>query len=129
MTCRHDRGETALHGAAYRGAPSVVEYLVEQGAEIDARSDQGWTPWTIANGVFYSLFYKEQPQTADVLAALMAARGISTDGMADELRTCFDCGRNRRTLRDKDGKRVAQPTPDRVPGQDTPEQQAAPPPE
>ena len=125
----NDRGETALHGAAYRGAPSVVEYLVEQGAEIDARSDQGWTPWTIANGVFYSLFYKEQPQTADVLAALMAARGISTDGMADELRTCFDCGRNRRTLRDKDGKRVAQPTPDRVPGQDTPEQQAAPPPE
>ena len=123
----NDRGETALHGAAYRGAPSIVEYLVEQGAQIDARSDQGWTPWTIANGVFYSLFYKEQPQTADVLAELMAARGISTEGMSDELRTCFDCGRNRRTLRDKEGKRVAQPTPDRVPVQDTPpEQQAAP---
>ncbi len=126
----NDRGETALHGAAYRGAPSIVEYLVEQGAEIDAKSDQGWTPWTIANGVFYSLFYKEQPETADVLAELMATRGISTEGMADELRTCFDCGRNRRTLRDKEGKRVAQPTPDRVPGQDTPpEQQAAPPPQ
>ena len=124
----NDRGETALHGAAYRGAPSIVDYLVQQGAQIDARSDQGWTPWTIANGVFYSLFYKEQPQTADVLAALMADRGISTDGMADALRTCFDCGRNRGTLRDDDGKRVAQPTPDRVPGQDTPiEQQAAPP--
>jgi nitric oxide reductase activation protein len=45
--------------------------------------------------VFYSLFYKEQPATADTLAALMADRGLSTDGMADELRTCFDCGRNR----------------------------------
>ena len=78
--------------------------------------------------MFYSLFYKEQPQTADVLATLMAERGISTAGMRDELRTCFDCGRNRRTLRDKEGKRVAQPTPDQVPGQATPpEQQAAPP--
>ena len=124
----NDRGETPLHGAAYRGAPSIVEYLVEQGARMDARSEQGWTPWTIANGVFYSLFYKEQPPTADRLAELMAERGISTDGMADELRTCFDCGRNRGALRDGDGKRVAQPTPDRVPVQNTqPEQPAAPP--
>jgi ankyrin repeat protein len=118
----NDRGETALHGAAYRGAPTIVEFLVEQGAQIDARSEQGWTPWTIANGVFYSLFYKEQPATADVLAELMAARGISTEGMADELRTCFDCGRNRGAARDADGKRVAQPTPDRVPSQASPPQ-------
>ena len=111
----NDRGETALHGAAYRGAPSIADYLVEQGAELEARSAQGWTPWTIANGVFYSLFYKEQPATADRLAELMAARGISTAGMADELRTCFDCGRNRGNARDAEGRRVAQPTPDRVP--------------
>ena len=111
----NDRGETALHGAAYRGAPSIVDYLVEQGAELDARSAQGWTPWTIANGVFYSLFYKEQPAAADRLAELMAARGMSTEGMADALRTCFDCGRNRGNARDAEGRRVAQPTPDRVP--------------
>ena len=111
----NDRGETALHGAAYRGAPSIVDYLVEQGAQLDARSAQGWTPWTIANGVFYSLFYKEQPATATRLAELMAARGMSTEGMADELRTCFDCGRNRGNARDAEGRRVAQPTPDRVP--------------
>ena len=126
----NDRGETALHGAAYRGAPTVATYLVEQGAQLDVKSKQGWTPWTIANGVFYSLFYKEQPATADTLAALMADRGLSTDGMADELRTCFDCGRNRGSARDADGKRVAQPTPDRVPGQDdaeaTPVPQAVP---
>ena len=124
----NDRGETALHGAAYRGAPSVAEYLVEQGARLDARSAQGWTPWTIANGVFYSLFYKEQPPTADRLAELMAERGMSTAGMADELRTCFDCGRNRGSARDADGTRIAQPTPDQVPGQNrAPERQAAPP--
>ena len=121
----NDRGETALHGAAYRGAPSIADYLVEQGAELDARSAQGWTPWTIANGVFYSLFYKEQPATADRLAELMAARGISTAGMADELRTCFDCGRNRGNARDAEGRRVAQPTPDGVPSQVEPAAQDA----
>ena len=127
----NDRGETALHGAAYRGAPSIAEYLVEQGAQLDARSAQGWTPWTIANGVFYSLFYKEQPQTAARLAELMAERGISTEGMTDELRTCFDCGRNRGTARDAEGKRTAQPTPDAVPIQDrasTPQEASPPPP-
>jgi ankyrin repeat protein len=112
----NDRGETALHGAAYRGANSIVEYLVSKGAKIDARSKQGWTPWTIANGVFYTLFFKEQPATAALLAKLMAERGISTEGMADEGRTCFDCGRNARVARDAEGTRVAQPAPAAVPG-------------
>ena len=31
-------GYTALHGAAFRGLPAVVEYLVEQGAKLDART-------------------------------------------------------------------------------------------
>jgi len=116
INARNDRGETPLHGAAYRGANSVVEFLVKNGAKTDARSEQGWTPWTIANGVFYSLFFKEQRATADFLGKLMAEQGISTEGMADNGRTCFDCGRNNRVLRDAEGNRVAQPTPDVVPG-------------
>jgi ankyrin repeat protein len=115
VNATNDRGETALHGAAYRGAPTVATYLVEKGAKLDARSNQGWTPWTIANGVFYTLFFKEQKPTADVLAKLMAERGISTAGMADEGRTCFDCGRNNRVARDAEGARIAQPKPDAVP--------------
>jgi hypothetical protein len=107
----NDRGETALHGAAYRGANTIVKYLVEQGAKLDARSKQGWTPWTIANGVFYSLFFKEQRPTAEYLAQLMSERGISTEGMADDGRACFDCGRNNRVSRDAEGNRVAQPAP------------------
>jgi ankyrin repeat protein len=111
----NDRGETPLHGAAYRGANTIVQYLVEKGAKLDVRSNQGWTPWTIANGVFYTLFFKEQKPTADLLATLMAERGLSTAGMADEGRTCFDCGRNNRVARDAEGTRIAQPTPDAVP--------------
>jgi ankyrin repeat protein len=116
----NDRGETALHGAAYRGANSIAKYLVEKGARLDAKSTQGWTPWTIANGVFYSLFFKEQRATADLLAQLMAERGISTAGMADEGRTCFDCGRNVRASRSTDGNRVAQPAPAVPPSGETP---------
>ena len=97
-----------------------MQYLVDKGAKLDVRSNQGWTPWTIANGVFYTLFFKEQKPTADLLAKLMAERGISTAGMADEGRTCFDCGRNNRVLRDAEGARVAQPKPDAVPVTATP---------
>jgi ankyrin repeat protein len=118
VNAANDRGETALHGAAYRGANSIVQYLVDKGAKLDARSKQGWTPWTIANGVFYSLFFKEQKDTANYLAKLMAARGISTEGMADDGRTCFDCGRNNRVSRDAEGRRVVQPAPDAVPRTD-----------
>ncbi|OFW26086.1 MAG: hypothetical protein A3H97_14060 [Acidobacteria bacterium RIFCSPLOWO2_02_FULL_65_29] len=115
VNAANDRGETALHGAAYRGANSIVEYLVSKGAKLDAKSAQGWTPWTIANGVFYSLFFKEQRNTAALLEKLMADRGISTAGMADDGRTCFDCGRNDRTRRDAEGNRLVQPAPDQVP--------------
>jgi ankyrin repeat protein len=114
----NDRGETALHGAAYRGSNTIVQYLVEQGAKLDARSNQGWTPWTIANGVFYTLFFKEQRATAEYLERLMAERGISTEGMSDDGRACFDCGRNNRVSRDAEGNRIAIEAPAVVPRTD-----------
>ena len=42
---------TALHGAAFRGLNEVVRYLVEQGADIDARDYRGRTPFRLAEGV------------------------------------------------------------------------------
>jgi len=44
------RGETALHGAAGRGADSIVRYLVEHGAKLDAKTKQGFTPLDFAMG-------------------------------------------------------------------------------
>jgi ankyrin repeat protein len=121
VNATNDRGETALHGAAYRGGNTIVEYLVSKGAKLDVRSNQGWTPWTIANGVFYTLFFKEQRSTADLLAKLMADRGISTAGMADDGRACFDCGRNTRISRDAEGNRIAIEAPAFVPRTDDPQ--------
>ena len=89
------RNETALHGAAFRGVNSVVEYLVEQGADLDARTVEGWTPLAIANGLSYSDFFKAQAHTADLLRELMAARGLSTKGHVVDPLVCLDCYQTR----------------------------------
>ncbi|SRR5579883_3283677 len=44
------RGETALHGAAGRGADTIVKYLVEHGGKLDAKSKLGYTPLDVAMG-------------------------------------------------------------------------------
>jgi ankyrin repeat protein len=46
----NDLGETALHGAAERGADKVVQFLAEQGARLDAQNRRGRTPMDEANG-------------------------------------------------------------------------------
>jgi uncharacterized protein len=69
----NDTGETAMHGAAYRGANSIVQYLVEKGARIDVKDKRGWTPLTIAHGVEYGAGAWDQPQTAAFLRKLLAA--------------------------------------------------------
>src|SRR5437867_4959662 len=45
-----DKGDTALHGAALRGADSIVKFLVEKGAKLDVKNKQELTPLDIALG-------------------------------------------------------------------------------
>ena len=100
------RGMTALHGAAFRGANDVAEYLVEQGADLDARTDLGYSPLAIADGFSYSDFYKAQKHTAALLRRIMEARGIPTGGEGHAIpgTLCFDC---LQTRRDQIEERVA----------------------
>jgi ankyrin repeat protein len=44
------RGETALHGAALRGADTLVQFLADHSAKLDAKTKQGFTPLDIALG-------------------------------------------------------------------------------
>ncbi len=92
------RGMTALHGAAFRGANNVAEYLVAQGADLDARTELGYSPLAIADGFSYSDFYKAQKHTAALLRQLMEERGIATDGEGHAIpgTLCFDCLQTRR---------------------------------
>lgn len=46
----NDLGETALHGAAQRGADKVVQFLADQGATLDAKNRRGRTPMDEAIG-------------------------------------------------------------------------------
>ena len=63
-------GSTALHGAAIRGADSIIKYLVEKGARVDAKNKLGWTPLIVAQGVFVANTEKAWPSTIALLKEL-----------------------------------------------------------
>jgi ankyrin repeat protein len=69
-------GDTALHGAALRGADATVKLLVEAGARLDVKNNLGHTPWRVAEGIFASNTFKRNPQTAALLRELMERRGV-----------------------------------------------------
>ena len=73
-------GSTALHGAALRGADSIVKFLVDKGARVDAPNRLGWTPLTVANGVFVANTEKRWPSTVALLQELEGRRPESTTG-------------------------------------------------
>jgi ankyrin repeat protein len=75
----NDEGDTALHGAVYRGgAIPIIEFLIAQGARLDVINDLGWMPVTAADGVEYTpAVLKRYPEAAALLRREMAARGLT----------------------------------------------------
>jgi ankyrin repeat protein len=74
-------GETAMHGAAYKWLPSVAQYLLNQGADLNAwnhKNKSGWTPLRIAEGVHRGMNLRASPEVAAVLRKAMIAAGVST---------------------------------------------------
>ncbi len=65
-------GSTALHGAAMTGSNLIVEYLLAQGANINAENALGWTPLMVAEGVFVANTEKAWPGTVALLRELGA---------------------------------------------------------
>jgi len=65
-------GDTALHGAAHRGANEVVQFLVDHGAKLDVVNTLGWTPYLIADGVLYPNTYNRHLDTAELMLKLGA---------------------------------------------------------
>ena len=93
VNARNYRGETALHGVGFRGVNIVLDYLVEQGADLTALTVDGWSALAIARGLSYTDFYKAQVHTAARLEELMQARGFDTEGDAHKVpgSVCYDC--------------------------------------
>ena len=68
-------GSTPLIGAIMSGQPSIVQYLVDLGADVTAKTALGWTPLDVASGVFCCNAKKEFPAAAEILRkALSGAR-------------------------------------------------------
>ncbi len=63
-----NRGYTALHGAAYLGDNAMVQYLVEKGANVKAKSKAGDYPADMANGP--TRFGQPHPETVALLEKL-----------------------------------------------------------
>ena len=65
-------GETALHGAAYMGTNTIVQFLANKGAKVNVKNKDGVTPLMIAEGkgprvAASNIFH---PSTADLLRKL-----------------------------------------------------------
>jgi ankyrin repeat protein len=75
---------TALHGAAFRGLNEVVQYLVEHGADINARDFKGRTPYRLAEGAKQSFQFQSWPETADLLKQLGADTRLGVPGTVQE---------------------------------------------
>ena len=69
-------GSTALHAAVVSGQPSIVQYLVDHGAKLDAKTRTGWTPLMMAGGVFFANSKKDFPAAAAILKKAMAEQGL-----------------------------------------------------
>lgn len=79
-----DNGETAMHGAAYKSFPRVVELLAAKGARAEVwnrKNKYGWTPLAIAEGHRPGNF-KPSPETMAALQNLLGPAGTPAPGPA-----------------------------------------------
>ena len=74
VTTVDDNGDAALHGAVMRGLPELVLFLLEQGAALNPVNERGWTPLTIAQGIFYANLGRRWPD----MEALLLGRGATS---------------------------------------------------
>src|SRR6185436_19077015 len=72
-------GETAMHGAAYKSLPKMVQFLSGKGAQIaiwNQKNKHGWTPLLIAEGYRPGNF-KPSAETIAAIHAVMSAAGVT----------------------------------------------------
>jgi ankyrin repeat protein len=65
-------GNTPLHGGAFGGFNSVIEYLASHGATLNVKNKEGQTPLAMAEGTEVGMMVYSRPATAAVLRRLGA---------------------------------------------------------
>ena len=76
IQAKNKNGETALHGASYRGFVPVTQFLLDKGADLQVANTLGWTPLVVADGAFYAGIFKQQPAVAAALRQAYAKKGL-----------------------------------------------------
>jgi ankyrin repeat protein len=71
-------GSTPLQGAIISNQPSIVQWLVDHGADVEAKNALGWTPLMMARGVFLTNTGREFPAEEKILLEALAKRGAGT---------------------------------------------------
>ena len=64
-----------LHGAVLCNQPSILQYLLDKGADPTIKSRLGWTPYTLTQGIFMANSKKEFPVAAQILKKALAEKG------------------------------------------------------
>ena len=77
---RNEGDFTALHAATMRGWNEMVLYLVQQGADINARDYRGRTPFRMAEGGKQNFELQAWPETAALLKELGANTRLGIPG-------------------------------------------------
>ena len=79
-----DKGEAAMHGAARRGADTIIQYLADQGAKINAPNKQGLTPFDLAMGKGGGAAGRQPPKekTAALIRKLGGSEGVEVTQIA-----------------------------------------------
>ena len=73
-----DQGKSAMHGAAYKSWARLVQFLADNGADINVwnrKNQRGWTPLLIAQGHRPGNF-RPSPETVTAVRRVMRAAGV-----------------------------------------------------
>jgi len=73
------RGETAMHGAAYKCAPEMIRLLDQRGADIgvwNSKNRAGWTPLMIAQG-FRPGNFRPIAEVVAAMSEVMGRHGVA----------------------------------------------------
>lgn len=71
-------GETAMHGAAYKASPLMMQFLDEEGAQIEVwnqKNKYGWSPLLIAQG-FRPGNFRPIQYSEEAISAIMLSQGV-----------------------------------------------------
>ena len=59
--------------------PTILQYLVEAGAQLNTKNRLGWTPLMMTRGVFMANSKKEFPAAREILTKAMTTKGIAVE--------------------------------------------------